>query len=202
MNSIIYDSKKLYPSKVVCVGRNYAGHISELNNETPDKPVIFLKPNSAITDQLVLDQIDEIHFEGEISFLILNGAISGVGFGLDLTKREVQSQLKSKGLPWERAKAFDQSAVFSEFVPITNVMTDLRIELVVNGELVQQGGVSLMLNTPCDLLNEVGSFMSWEDGDILMTGTPKGVGRVKKGDVFIGSILNGEQLLVRKECHV
>lgn len=202
MNSINYDSQKIYPSKVVCVGRNYAEHITELNNEIPDKPVIFLKPNSALSGELVTDQIDQIHFEGEISFLIFNGEISAVGFGLDLTKREIQSELKSKGLPWERAKAFDQSAVFSEFVPITKSLADLRMELELNGKLVQHGGVKQMLNSPTDLFNEVASFMSWEDADILMTGTPKGVGIVKKNDVFIGRLYNAEQLLVTQKWRV
>ncbi len=202
MNPINYDSHRIYPSKVVCVGRNYAEHIAELNNETPDKPVIFLKPNSAISGEIMTDQIDQIHFEGEISFLIFNGEISAVGFGLDLTKREIQSQLKSKGLPWERAKAFDKSAVFSEFVPITKGLADLRMELERNGKLVQHGGVNQMLNAPIDLFNEVASFMSWEDGDILMTGTPKGVGIVKKNDVFIGRLYNAEQLLITQKWRV
>ena len=129
MNSITFGDQEVYPSKIICIGRNYVGHIQELDNEVPEQPVIFIKPNSSISDEIVHNENEVIHFEAEITFLILSGEISGVGFGLDLTKREVQAYLKSKGLPWERAKAFDKSAVFSDFVKFDGNMNDLRMEL-------------------------------------------------------------------------
>ena len=196
MNSIVFQSQKLIPSKVVCIGRNYVAHIEELNNEIPEEPVVFLKPNSAISSQLQINEQHNIHYESEISFLVINGELSGVGFGLDLTKREVQTVLKNKGLPWERAKAFDKSAVFSEFVGMQHVTESLRIELTINGELVQRGEEHLMINSPSELLEEVSRFMTVENGDILMTGTPSGVGIVNKGDVFQGRILSGTKLLI------
>jgi 2-keto-4-pentenoate hydratase/2-oxohepta-3-ene-1,7-dioic acid hydratase in catechol pathway len=199
MNSINYRNQQLQPSKVVCIGRNYAAHIEELDNEVPDQPVIFVKPNSAISSQIRLHSSQQIDYEAEISFLVIDKQLRGVGIGLDLTKRQIQSFLKSKGLPWERAKAFDGSAVFSDFVDLKKVTNSLRLELEINGQLVQQGGVSLMLNKPTELVAEVTSFMSFENGDILMTGTPSGIGIVVMDDVFIGKIYDGEQLLVQQQ---
>lgn len=107
MKPVKFDGRNVYPSKIVCIGRNYVEHIEELNNEIPKEPVIFIKPNSAISNDIYFNKKDVIHFEGEISFLVKSDKPIGVGFGLDLTKREVQSKLKAKGLPWERAKSFD-----------------------------------------------------------------------------------------------
>jgi 2-keto-4-pentenoate hydratase/2-oxohepta-3-ene-1,7-dioic acid hydratase in catechol pathway len=196
MNLINYRNQQLQPSKVVCIGRNYVAHIDELNNEVPEQAVIFLKPNSAISNQLLTDRSEPIHFEAEISFLVINSNLAAVGVGLDLTKRETQTTLKAKGLPWERAKAFDGSAVFSDFVDLKSVNNNLRLELEINGKLVQQGDVSMMLNKPQELIVEVASFMSFENGDILMTGTPSGVGVINEGDLFIGKIFDGDTLLV------
>lgn len=195
-NYIEFNGRQVLPSKVVCVGRNYVEHIKELNNATPTEPVIFVKPNSAISSELVLVGNDEIHYEAELAFLIEADKLVAVGFGLDLTKRQIQNELKAKGLPWERAKAFDQSVVFSEFVPIKGDIKDLNLELYINGQLQQQGGVCMMLNTPSDLSNDINAFMSLEDGDVLMTGTPAGVGQIYAGDEFIGKVFNAEQLLV------
>ena len=103
MKSVRWDGKAVYPSKIVCIGRNYVGHIKELGNEAPQEPVIFIKPNSAISNEIHSCKSEAIHFEGEITFLISSGELRGVGFGLDLTKRDLQSKLKAKGLPWERA---------------------------------------------------------------------------------------------------
>lgn len=196
MKFIKLDGQDIYPSKIVCIGRNYVDHIVELDNEVPKEPVIFIKPNSAISSDIFFNEKDVIHFEGEISFLIRSGKLFGVGFGLDLTKREVQSELKAKGLPWERAKSFDKSAVFSEFVGFDGDIFCLRMELYINGSLVQKAGYDLMLNKPDRILNEINSFLSLEDGDLLMTGTPKGVGSVKVGDIFLGRIFEGENLIV------
>jgi 2-keto-4-pentenoate hydratase/2-oxohepta-3-ene-1,7-dioic acid hydratase in catechol pathway len=199
MKSVQFEDSSVIPSKVVCVGRNYLGHIQELGNAVPDRPVIFIKPNSAVTDALALPLDEAVGYEGEICFLIRNNTFCGVGFGLDLTKRAVQSDLKSKGLPWERSKAFDGSAVLSEFVPFDGEITGLSLRLTINGNVVQQGGVEEMINSPEVLLAETLSFLSLEDNDVLMTGTPEGVGPVNRGDMFIGQIFLGEILLLESQ---
>lgn len=200
MNFIQFKQEKVFPSKVVCIGRNYAEHIAELNNAIPDEMVFFIKPNSAVSTQLVFPkQHKSCHYEAEISFLIQNNQFCAVGFGLDLTLREVQSTLKQKGLPWERAKAFDGAAVFSEFVPFSYSNENLQIELYINDKLVQKGSVSEMINQPYAILKEAQTFLSFEDGDIVMTGTPSGVGEMKKGDIFLGKILLNNSVLVQKE---
>lgn len=196
MNSIIFCKQEVFPTKIVCVGRNYAEHIEELNNKIPTDQVIFLKPNSSISNELCFNQHDTVHFEGEITFLVQSGILAGIGFGLDLTKRDVQSKLKSNGLPWERAKAFDKSAVFSEFIKFDGNCMDLRMELYINEFLVQKADYDLMLNKPNEILKEVNSFLSFDDADLLMTGTPKGVGVLKIGDKFQGKIFNKGQLQV------
>lgn len=199
MNTIKLDGKDIVPSKIICIGRNYVDHIEELNNAEPTEPVIFLKPNSAISSNICYSKNDEIHFEGEISFLIRSGEIFAVGFGLDLTKRAVQSFLKEQGLPWERAKAFDKSAVFSEFVSYNGNINGLRMELYINGHMAQKAGYERMLNKPEQIVSEVGSFLTLEDNDVIMTGTPKGVGAIHKRDEFIGRVFEQEKLLVEGE---
>ena len=196
MNLVSLNTATLFPSKVVCIGRNYVEHIKELNNELPSEPVIFVKPNSAISSSLTIHNEDEVHYEAEISFLIKDGKLSAVAFGLDLTKRKIQSSLKSKGLPWERAKAFDKSAVFSDFVPLSGAVDNLRLELSINGKLTQQGGVDLMIYKPNQIIEEISEFMTLCNNDILMTGTPKGVGALKLGDDFTGEIYDGNELLL------
>lgn len=196
MKFIRLDGNKVYPSKIVCIGRNYVDHIMELGNEIPKEPVIFLKPNSAISTEIQAGAPEAIHYEGEISFVVKNDELTGVGFGLDLTKREKQSALKDKGLPWERAKAFDGAAVFSEFVSLSGDSRQLRLELHINGRLTQQGGYDLMINKPEALLAEIKNFMSLEDGDLIMTGTPAGVGPLQPADRFEGKIFENDTLLV------
>lgn len=196
MKSIKWNGKALFSSKIICVGRNYVEHIQELNNEIPEEPIIFLKPNSAISNEIHLCNTDAIHYEGEITFLIIDNELRGVGFGIDITKRELQAKLKSNGLPWERAKSFDNSAVFSEFVSFNCDISELRMELFINDCLIQDGVCELMLNQPQQLLDEVKSFLSFEDGDLLMCGTPKGSGPINSGDKFIGKIYDKEKLLV------
>jgi 2-keto-4-pentenoate hydratase/2-oxohepta-3-ene-1,7-dioic acid hydratase in catechol pathway len=195
MKSINLNNKQLTPSKVICIGRNYVDHVKELNNEMPTEPVIFMKPNSSLSDELRFNSKDAIHYEGEICFVVQAGKLSAVGFGLDLTKREIQNNLKSKGLPWERAKAFDGSAVFSEFVNFESI-NDLKLELFINDKLIQAGGYDLMLYKPDDVYKEINSFMTLKDGDVIMTGTPKGVGKINMGDVFLGKIFSKDKLLV------
>jgi len=199
MKTVNFNNREITPSKIVCIGRNYVQHIEELGNEIPSSMVIFMKPNSSISSKLLTSKDEPIHYEGEISFLILDGRISGVGFGLDLTKRGLQSKLKEKGLPWERAKAFDGASVFSDFVKFSDNTESLHVKLFINDKLIQDGSVTHMLYKPEEMLEEIGSFSSFEDGDIVMSGTPKGVGVVKSGDVFLGQILLNDKLLVEKK---
>ncbi|WP_341274642.1 fumarylacetoacetate hydrolase family protein [Shewanella maritima] len=177
MNSIMVANRKVTPSKVVCIGRNYVDHIKELANEQPTEPVIFIKPNSAISQQIVLSGGDEIHYEGEICFAVQSGQLSAVGFGLDLTKRQVQSQLKAKGLPWERAKAFNGSAIFSDFVTLPSDITELHMELYINEKLTQAGDYAQMIFKPAEFLADISNFLTLEDGDVIMSGTQKAWGK-------------------------
>ena len=201
MKQVTFDKIPVTPSKVVCIGRNYVEHIEELGNETPESMVVFNKPNSAITDTLRFVS-EDTRFEGEICFLIQNGEIAGIGFGIDLTKAEIQNRMKEKGLPWERAKAFDGSAVLGEFVPFRGDLKALRMELFINGRLVQFADYALMIYKPLEMLAEIENFMSFEDGDIVMSGTPKGVSTYKRGDEFTGRVYEGERLLVESSWRV
>jgi 2-keto-4-pentenoate hydratase/2-oxohepta-3-ene-1,7-dioic acid hydratase in catechol pathway len=196
MHSVSCDGTPVAPSKIVCIGRNYAEHIKEFDNEASQEPCIFLKPNSSISNEVVASDAELIHYEGEITFLIESGELRAVGFGLDLTKRDLQYELKNKGWPWERAKAFDNAAVFSEFVTYEGDVQDLRLEFYINDALVQFGDYTLMLSKPEQLLADCKTFMTFEDGDLLMTGTPKGVGPVKRGDRYVGKIFSNDKLLV------
>lgn len=195
MYTVRLNSKEYTPSKVVCIGRNYVDHIKELNNDVPNNMVVFNKPNSAISDTLISFHQEVLHYEGELSFLYAKGKFIAVAFGIDLTKRKLQSTLKKQGLPWERAKAFNGSAVFSHFVRITD-SENLSLQLSINGELKQQGGVDLMIYKPNDILDELATFMTLEDGDIVMTGTPKGVGEIKSGALFNGKVFNQSRLFI------
>ncbi|WP_144214622.1 fumarylacetoacetate hydrolase family protein [Shewanella donghaensis] len=176
------------PSKVVCIGRNYVDHIKELGNEVPSDMVVFLKPNSAIAEELIAFHQEPIHYETELCFLIKDGEYSAVGIGLDLTKRAMQSLLKQQQLPWERAKAFNGSAVFSDFIPLNlldkKASSHWCFELSINGKVIQVGHSDLMMYSAETIKKSVAEFISLEDGDIIMTGTPKGVGVVNEGDVF------------------
>lgn len=196
MNTIQYNNRAITPSKVVCIGRNYVEHIQELGNETPDTMVVFNKPNSAITDTLKYFTPDT-RFEGEICFLVEANKISGIGFGLDLTKANIQNKIKQKGWPWERAKAFNGSAVLSKFITFLGDITKLRFELFINDNLIQFADHDLMIYKPQKMIDEVLSFMDLEDGDIIMSGTPKGVGNYSIGDTFIGKIYEGDTLLLK-----
>ncbi len=196
MKSVVYDGKKITPSKVICVGRNYVEHIRELGNEIPSNMVLFNKPNSAISDTLYFIQ-DDCRFEAEICFLMMDKKIEAIGFGLDLTKASVQNELKSKGLPWERAKGFDNSAVFSEFVKFDGDLESLEMRLFINDKLTQYATFDLMIYKPQEIIDEIESFMSIEDGDIIMSGTPKGVATYKKGDMFRGEVCVGGKVVVK-----
>ncbi len=196
MNSVNLDGKPITPSKVICIGRNYVDHIQELGNEMPDEMVVFLKPNSAISNELISFHQEPLHYEGEICLMVIGGEFRAVGFGLDLTKRQLQSKLKTKGLPWERAKAFDGSAVMGDFASIENIDDSLSLKLAIDGEAIQQGGVELMMYKPQQILESLKEHFTLEDGDIVMTGTPKGVGVIEAGAQFHGIILSAQQTLL------
>jgi 2-keto-4-pentenoate hydratase/2-oxohepta-3-ene-1,7-dioic acid hydratase in catechol pathway len=159
--------------------------------------VVFIKPNSAISNTLVSSVDGEaLHYEGEIVLLIRNNKFAAVGFGIDLTRRELQSKLKQKGLPWERAKAFNNAAVFSAFVPLPDNVGSLSLQLKVNDQPRQAGGVEMMTYKPATILSELQKFTTLEDGDLVMTGTPEGVGVINKGERFEGTVLAGDEVLV------
>lgn len=198
MKEIIFNNEALYPSKVICIGRNYVEHIYELNNEIPSSMVVFNKPNSSITNELQFFSPDT-RFEGEICFLMKNKKIEGIGFGLDLTKADIQNHLKQKGLPWERAKGFNNAAVLSQFVPFEGNVKHLRFELYLNDQLQQFANYDLMIYKPQQMIEEILTFMDIEDGDIIMTGTPKGVATYAKGDRFVAKIFCKDEVILEKE---
>jgi len=201
VQTIQYQYKPITPSKVVCIGRNYVEHIEELGNEIPQNMVVFNKPNSAITDTLYYFS-EQCRFEGEICFLIQKGQIAGVGFGLDLTHADIQKVMKEKGLPWERAKAFNGSAVLSEFALLDENIETLEMKLYINDILVQFANYDLMMYKPKAMTEEIQTFMTLEDGDIIMSGTPKGVATYQIGDVFLAQVYVGGKLLIEKEWTV
>lgn len=185
--------------KIICVGRNYAEHIRELNNEQPDDPVIFLKPETAIPLRnepfFYPDFSSDVHHEVEILVKInrvgknidekfAHKYYDEIGVGIDFTARDLQSKLKAKGLPWELAKGFNGSAPVSGFVPKTDFtdLQNLNFRLEVNGETRQLGNTSLMLFKIDYLIAFVSRYFLLQQGDILFTGTPKGVGPVQVGD--------------------
>jgi 2-keto-4-pentenoate hydratase/2-oxohepta-3-ene-1,7-dioic acid hydratase in catechol pathway len=200
MQSVAFDGKTVTPSKILCVGRNYVKHIEELGNEMPDEMVVFNKPNSSLSEQLISFHGEPLHYEAEICFIVEKGSIAGVGFGIDLTKRELQSKLKSKGLPWERAKAFDGSVKLSRFIRTLNMdLTKLEVELFINSMRVQLGGCAQMIFKPNTILKELASYTTLEDGDIIMTGTPSGVGVIHQDDKFLGRIKHDGDCLIEVE---
>ena len=197
MNSVLFNGKPITPSKIVCVGRNFAAHAAELGNAVPDDMVLFLKPNSAIGQTLPAQWgVEALHYETEICFLVQSSGYAGVAVGLDLTRRELQSELKKKSLPWERAKAFQGSAVFSPFVGLNVATSTLQLQLDVDGEPRQQGSVNQMLYTPDEVLRAVQNNFSLEDGDIIMTGTPAGVGALEAGRTYSAQVSSNNNVLV------
>jgi 2-keto-4-pentenoate hydratase/2-oxohepta-3-ene-1,7-dioic acid hydratase in catechol pathway len=198
MKAVIFKNENLVPSKIICIGRNYVEHIAELGNEVPDEMVVFNKPNSAISTELSSHHQEQLHYEAELCFLVNNGEFSAVAFGLDLTKRDLQNKLKAKGLPWERAKGFNGAAVFSKFVAIDaiDINETLSLELTIDEQVVQNGSVKLMMYKPAEILAELKTYTELNDGDIVMTGTPKGVGIIPKGAHFQGRVFNEYKLLV------
>ena len=186
--------------KVVCVGRNYLDHIQELNNEVPAEPLLFMKPATAlceISKPLVIPaDRGECHNELEVALLIAKplrdcsneqtaaDALYGVGLALDLTLRDVQQKLKDKGQPWERAKAFDGACPVSSFTPLDAPadLGNLDFSLTINGDVRQQGNTKLMMRDALSLLCAISEVFTLQPGDIVLTGTPKGVGPLLQGD--------------------
>jgi len=205
MHTVKLNGRDIPVGKVVCIGRNYAEHIKELGNQTPDKPVIFIKPASAIVPSggtiVIPNYSDDCHHEIELAVLIGKSAknvtaaeapdyVSGYAVALDLTLRDVQSAQKSKGLPWEIAKAFDTSCPISDFVPAGQVTDpqNLQLKLTVSGEVRQDGNTRDMMRSIAELIAAASSYFTMEEGDILLTGTPSGVGRIASGDQLEASI--------------
>jgi acylpyruvate hydrolase len=196
----IKNSKEEYPiGKIVCVGRNYAEHAKELGNEVPDKPVLFLKPASALiySGGVIIhpDYGNELHHEVELVLLIgetvrnadkiqSENAIIGYGVGLDMTLRDVQNELKKKGNPWTLAKCFDTSAVISDFVLKKDyqLKLDEKLELKENGVVKQSDSLNSMIFNPAEIVEYISSVMTLEKDDLIFTGTPAGVSRVNRGD--------------------
>ena len=196
MGSVVFNGQSVRPGKVVCVGKNYAAHIEEMASVPAENMVVFMKPATSIGTELFAALDEPLHYEGEICLLMQGGQVAGVGFGLDLTKRETQAKLEAAGLPWERSKAFAGSALFSEFITAPEDLSQLGVELTVDDALRQKGDVSLMLYPPDVILRELNQFLVLEDYDIIMTGTPAGVGAVKAGEHFSGRVLNDKDELV------
>ncbi|WP_420601191.1 fumarylacetoacetate hydrolase family protein [Flagellimonas sp.] len=196
--------------KLICIGRNYAAHIEELKNERPAEPVVFIKPDSAILpkeqDFYIPEFSQEIHYEVEvlvkikkvgkhISEQFAHKYYDEIGLGIDFTARDLQSKLKAKGLPWEKAKGFDGSAVVGKWMQknMYESVDKLGFSLLKNGENVQNGNTSLMLWKIDELIAHVSTYFMLKKGDILFTGTPAGVGKVSPND-YLSGILEGEQL--------
>ena len=191
--------------KIVCLGRNYSEHIKELGNEIPDKPVIFIKPATSIIPDggtvIIPDYSDDCHYEVELAVLIgqtgknISRAnamqhVAGYGVAIDLTLRDVQTRQKEKGLPWEIAKGFDTACPLSDFVPATDV-TDphqLQLTLKVNGEIRQDGNTTLMMRQIPQIIEEFSAIFTLEAGDVILTGTPAGVGRVQSSEIMSAEI--------------
>ncbi|MCE2776080.1 MAG: fumarylacetoacetate hydrolase family protein [Algoriphagus sp.] len=199
--------------KIICIGRNYAAHIEELKNEKPGKPVVFLKPDTALIKGgapfYYPDFSSNIHHEIELVLKISKEGkyiqpqfahryFEEIGLGIDFTARDLQDQCKAKGLPWEIAKAFNGSAPIGEFKSVAELgdLNNIDFQLEINGELRQKGNTSLMLFDFATIISYVSQFFTLKKGDLIYTGTPAGVGPVQTGDVLIGFIGNEKMLHV------
>ncbi len=198
--------------KIICIGRNYVAHIRELDNEVPGEPVFFMKPDSSLlrnNDPFYIPEwTNDVHHEIELVLKVsrLGKGIekrfahryyNQVGLGIDFTARDVQNQLKAKGLPWEKAKAFDRAAVIgSSFLPKESFsdMKNISFRLEINGNTVQDGNSGLMIYDFDDIVSHISEFVTLKIGDLIYTGTPAGVGRVNPGDHLQGYI--GDQKLL------
>ncbi len=200
--------------KIICVGRNYAAHIAELENERPEHPVLFIKPDTSLLQKkqpfFIPHFTDDIHYEVELVVRIdrigkhiepqfAPKYYSHLGLGIDFTARNVQQELKAKGLPWEKAKAFDGSALVGDWVPKTALpnLDSIAFSLEKNGEIVQRGNSAQMLWKIDDLISYCSTFFTLKIGDILFTGTPAGVGAVAEGDLLTGFLESKEAFSVK-----
>ena len=191
--------------KIICIGRNYIDHVDELKNKKPSSPVIFLKPETAVILKnqpfFIPDYSNDVHYEVEILVKIkkLGKSIETkfshkyydqVGLGIDFTARDLQSELKKNGLPWEKSKAFDGSALIGEWVNKNefNDLNNLNFSLNKNGKSVQSGNTFNMLWSIDELISEVSKFFTLKIGDVIFTGTPSGVGKVSENDLLEGFI--------------
>ena len=189
--------------KIICIGRNYVKHIEELNNDRPDEPVVFLKPDSSILLKqhpfVIPEFTDDVHHEVELLVKInkvgkyiepkfASNYYDEIGLGIDFTARDLQAKLKENGLPWEKAKSFDGSAVIGEFYPKSDSksLEDLEFKLVKNGEIVQLGNTKHMICKIDELISHVSQYFTLKKGDIIFTGTPEGVAAVKPNDILEG----------------
>ena len=187
--------------KIFCVGRNYVAHAAELGNEVPDEPVIFMKPKSALLQPhapfYYPEFTNELHYECELVIRICKKGkyipekfagkyYDAITAGIDFTARDIQNDLKEKGLPWERAKAWDNSAVLGEWVNLDTVKNkdDINFCLYKNKELVQQGNSGLMIHPFDEIVAYISNYFSINIGDVIFTGTPAGVGEVVVGDIL------------------
>ena len=197
--------------KIFCVGRNYVAHASELGNEVPDEPVIFMKPKSALlqphTPFYYPEFTNELHYECELVLRVSkNGKYiqekfaskyyDAVTTGIDFTARDIQTKLKEKGLPWEKAKSWDNSAIIGKWITLNTIKNKKNINfcLYKNKELVQQGNSSLMINDFDFIVAYISNFFSVNIGDLIFTGTPAGVGEVVVGDE-LEAFIEDESLL-------
>ena len=200
--------------KVVCVGRNYADHIEELDNPIPKAPLLFIKPAEAIVDMhspiLIPCDKGECHNELEVALLLNKrlsrctkeeaiAAICGIGLGLDLTLRNLQDKLRRDGHPWERAKAFDGSCPLSEFIPVAEFenLQSIQFSLSINQQVRQSGSTAMMLFNIGELLVEISQSFTLSPGDVVLTGTPKGVGKLNDGDVLFGQLGDKIELITQ-----
>lgn len=196
------------PGKIVCIGRNYAEHAKELNNPIPTSPLLFIKTANAVVpfEQPIRipTAFGSCHHELEIALLMGEEGVVGVGLALDLTLRDLQDQLKAQGHPWEKAKAFDGACPLSNFVVLDDALKDqlgnLQLKLVRNGNLQQQGNSAQMLTPVPALLEEITKYFTLLPGDVVLTGTPAGVGPLVSGDQLEAelSTASGELLLSLK----
>ena len=197
--------RQLPIGKVLCIGRNYSDHIRELGNATPEAPVIFIKPASSVIGEgeavVIPPYSRDCHHEAELALLIGRRGknipedrameyIAGYGVGIDLTLRDVQTELKKKGLPWEIAKGFDTACPLSTFVEASDVADpqDLRILLAVNGRIRQDGNTSMMIHRIPALIRHMSGIFTLDPGDVILTGTPAGVSRIVPGDHLVAEI--------------
>ncbi len=202
------------PMKLICIGRNYTDHIKELENEKPTDPVVFLKPDTSILLKkqpfFIPDFSNEVHHEVEVLVKIkkvgkyINRKFAhkyydDIGLGIDFTARDLQAQLKAKGLPWEKAKAFDGAAVIGKWLPKEKFenLNNLSFSLKKNDEVVQSGNTNLMLWKIDELIEYVSKYFTLKIGDIIFTGTPAGVGKVFANDELKGYIENEEMFSIK-----